>query len=505
MTVLRLPKWPWNLVRDLASAHSVRLWLVGGAVRDLLLDRPVHDWDFAVDDGAMELARAVADSLDGYFFPLDDERGTARVVLKAGPRSATDLDFARLRGKTLASDLARRDFTINAMAVDESGQLVDPLGGRADLEEGGIRGTSRTVFKDDPVRLLRAVRLERELGFRMEHVTESWVRADAALLAGAAAERVRDELARGLSVPAAAPFIQRLAQLDVLNHVLPEVAQLHGVEQSLPHRFDVWRHTLRVLDTVDGVVAAVTGEPLPAGSDALAEIPAIAWGTLTRRMGQFAGFLRSHLAFTVSAGRDRLLLLRLGALFHDIGKPHTQTEDDETCVHFYGHEGRGGQDAAARMRKLRFSGSEVSWVGRMVAAHLRPAQLAREDRVTRRAVYRYFRDIGDAGVDAVLLGLADHLATWGPNLKEGRWARCLDVAERLLFHYFEHPQEILDPQLPVDGNDLMEALDLGPGPEIGRLLELLREAAAVGEIDTREDAILLARESIGSSEVSFTG
>ena len=499
MTVLTLPTWPWNLVRDLASAHSVKLWLVGGAVRDLLLGRPVHDWDFAVDRRAMELARAVADALDGHFFPLDEERGTARVVLKSGGQASTDLDFARLRGEGLWADLAARDFTINAMAVDVRGQLVDPLGGLADLDAGCIRGTRRTVFTDDPVRLLRGPRLERELGFRMEHLTEGWVRADAPLLVGAAAERVRDELSRGLAVPVASQFVRRMDRLEMLTHILPEVAQLQGVEQSHPHRFDAWRHTLSAIDIVDGVVATATGEPLPAALEACAEVPAFAWSELIRRMGQFAGPVRSHMAVVASADRDRLLLLRLAALLHDVGKARTRSRDHDAGDLYSGHELRGRETAVSRLRALRFSRSEVSRVGSMVAAHLRPGQLAREERITRRVIYRYFRDTGDVGVDTVLLSLSDYLATWGANLRESCWARRLDVAELLLFHYFECPEGTVNPRLPVDGHDLLDVLDLEPGPEIGRLLDLLREAAAVGEIGTREEALTLARDSVESS------
>lgn len=498
MTEFVLPQWPWDLVQDLADARSVRLWMVGGAVRDILLDRPVHDWDFAVDGAAMELARAVADAVDGYFFPLDDERGTARVVLKSGGPSSIDLDFARLRGGDLQSDLAARDFTINAMAIDPGGQLIDPLGGWADLVDACIRGTHRRVFEDDPVRLLRAARLEWELRFTIDSLTEGWVRADAALLEGAAAERVRDELARGLGFVAPSRFIHRLNGLGILTYVLPEVVQLQGVAQTHPHRFDVWHHTLNVVDTVDGVVATATGEPLPAASEALRQVPAAAWGELSRRVGRFAGSLRRHLEVPVSAGRDRFLLLRLGALLHDIGKPQTQSEDDDQRIHFYGHESRGARRVVNRMEALRFSREEIGRVRRIVAAHLRPGQLAREDRITRRAIYRYFRDTGDAGVDTVLLSLADHLATWGPGLRKESWARRLDVAETMLFHYFECPDQTIAPSLPIDGHDLMQSLNLEPGPEIGRLLNVLREAAAAGEIETRAEAIALAREAVRS-------
>jgi len=498
MTSVRLPQWPWRIVQQLAQERSVRIWLVGGAVRDTLLGRPLHDWDFAVDRGAMALARTVGDALDGYFFPLDEERGTARVVLEVASEGRLELDFALLRGPSLEADLSARDFTINAMALDKDGHLIDPLGGEADLEARRIRATSERVFRDDPVRLLRAARFEAELGLVIEPRTEAWLRRDAPLLAQPAVERLRDEFVQGLAVPGAADFVRRLDDLGLLANLLPNLLSLKGVSQSHPHRFDVWQHTLHVVETLEGVVATLHGSGPPRGSGAVTALPTSAWGDLMRHVGQFAAPIRDHLAVRVCDARDRMLLLKLAALLHDIGKPETQTVDDDGHLHFYGHESVGARKAASVMRSLRFSRVEALRVRTMTQAHLRPAHLARGETVTRRAVYRYFRDTGDAGVDAVLLSLADHLATWGPNLREARWADRLKVAELLLYHYFEQPRASVDPRLPVDGNDLMRVLDLGPGPEIGRLLELLREAVAAGEVTTREEALDLARESVGS-------
>lgn len=493
MTTIQLPEWPCRIVHGLADEFAATTWLVGGAVRDLLLGRPVHDWDFAVDGAPMALARAVGDALGGAFFPLDEERGTARVVLDSQTGVPVELDFSLLRGETLNADLAERDFTVNAMAVDEAETLIDPLGGYADLTARRIRATGETAFRDDPVRLLRAPRFEAELGFQTEPRTESWMRRDAPLLARPAAERLRDEFVRGLAAPEPAGFIQRLDDLALLIHVVPELDGLKGVIQT-PPRFDTWHHTLNVLDTVERVVAAVSGKPALTGSDPWADVPAAAWGDLVRRVGRFAGQVQSHLGVTVSAGRDRQLLIKLAALLHDVGKPHTRSVGEDERVHFYGHESVGARMSAARMRALRFSRREVDRVQTIIEAHLRPAQLACAEELTRRAIYRYFRDTGDAGVDTVLLNLSDYLATRGADLQGERWLRRLAVAEQLLHHYFERRHETVAPQLPIDGHDLMRELDLEPGPRIGQILDALREAMAAGEIETREDALTLARK-----------
>lgn len=492
MATVCLPEWPWQVVHQLAEACGVRVWLVGGAVRDTLLGRPVHDWDFVVDRGALELARAVADALDGAYFPLDAERGTGRVILAAAGEPRQELDFALLRGADLEADLHARDFTVNALALDDAGTLRDPTGGQADLAARCVRATSAQAFRDDPVRLLRAVRMNAELGFEIEPQTADWIRRDAALLARPAAERVRDEFVRLLMVPGAACHLQQCDEFGLLLHVVPELERLKHVTQSPPHRCDVWRHTLLTVDALEGVVAAVTGQET--GQCALADVPPAAWGELARALVQFADDLVAHLAVEVSSGRDRALLLKLAALLHDVGKPETRSQDDDGRIHFYDHELTGAKLAAGRLQDLHFSRDEVECVRVMVGSHMRPTHLACAGQVTRRAVYRYFRATGDAGVEVVLLSLADHLAIWGPHLREEYWARQLEVAETLLSHYFERHAETVAPPSLVTGDDLMAELGLEAGPEIGRLLEAVREAQAAGEVKTREEALALARQ-----------
>jgi len=522
MTMLRPPEWPWHVVRRLARERGARVWLVGGAVRDQLLERPVHDWDFCVDRDALGLARAVADELGGAYFPLDAERGAGRVILAAAEQPRQALDFAALRGSDLEADLTVRDFTVNALALDDAGALIDPTGGQGDLAARRVRATGERAFQDDPVRLLRAVRMEAELGFQIEPQTAEWMRRDAPLLARPSAERVRDEFVRLLALPGAAAHLYRLDELGFLSSVVPEIEPLKGVTQSPPHRFDVWHHTLLVLDALEGVIAAVTGAS-PAFTEALtpvsgascaqsaslpsppaqgpgtahqavsADIPPAAWDELARTLGQFATDVRAHLTVELSSGRDRTLLLKLAALLHDVGKPQTCSQDEDGRIHFYNHEPVGARIAADRLQALRFSRDEIDRAWVIIGQHLRPAHLARAGRVTGRAIYRYFRATGCGGVDVVLLALADHLATWGPNLDEECWVQRLEVAETLLTHWFEHHEETVSPPPLLTGDDLMAELDLEPGPQIGRLLEAVREAQAAGEVRTRQEALALAR------------
>jgi putative nucleotidyltransferase with HDIG domain len=289
--------------------------------------------------------------------------------------------------------------------------------------------------------------------------------------------------------------LRRLDAFDLLELVVPELEALKDVEQSPPHRYDVWRHTLTTVDVLEGVVAVATGQAEPSSAD----VPPVAWGDLVRTLSQFAGNVADHLAVEVSSGHNRSQLLKLAALLHDVGKPKTQSEGDgppgeaDSRIHFYNHELVGAQVATTRMQELRFSRDEVERVRTIIGAHMRPVHLAHADDLTRRAIYRFFRATSCGGVDVVLLSLADHLATWGPNLQEKRWSRRLEVAETLLTHWFDRYEETVDPPPLITGGELIAELSLEPGPQVGRLLRTLQEAQAAGEVQTREEALALVR------------
>lgn len=489
---VELPRWPWQPIRSIAAERGVSIWPVGGVVRDALLGRPLHDWDFAVERDATGLARAVADRLGGAFVALDAERDTARVVLRSGRGEAIELDFAGLRAASLAADLRERDFTVNAMAVSGEGELIDPVGGLADLQRRLIRAVSEQAFDADPLRMLRAARLAAELDMRLEAKTAAWIIQRASNLPQASPERIRDEFVRILAVPSPAAHVHMLDELQLLAQVIPEVEPLKGQAQSPPHRFDVWWHTLLVIDATAAALDLLAGRPT--GQREYVDAPGRAWADLRDLFADLGEELCRHMTVRLHGGRTRSTLLILAALCHDLGKPVTCTEDERGRLHFYGHERQGAEMTARRMRHLRFSRREIERVQTIVRAHLRPGHLSRVDGpVTRRAVYRFFRHTGSAGVEVVLLSLADHVATYGPTLEPDRWARRLEVARSLLNHYFQRHGETIAPPALITGSELIEALGIEPGPMVGRLLEAVREAQAAGEVRTREEALALAR------------
>ncbi|MCD6290226.1 MAG: HD domain-containing protein [Anaerolineae bacterium] len=466
------------------------VWLVGGAVRDRLLQRETHDLDFLVRADAAELARQLADHFKGKFYWLDEARDYGRALLpEEGGHRLLIVDVAPVRPSGLDDDLRARDFTVNAMAVrvrpEGSGDLIDPLGGLEDLRRGILRLASEQALSADPIRLLRAPRLASELGLRIAAETARSIRRDAHLLRLASAERVRDELWRMIGRPGCASAVRLLHYLDLLAVALPEAAALVGIEQGPPHHWDVFEHTLQAMAAVDRLLSLILSGGRP--KDA---VESLMWDFLSRH----AGSLRAHLLVSVGHGRRRAGWLRWLALTHDWGKARTRQVEPDGRIRFLRHDRVGAQLVRDRLNALRFSRGEVARLSRMVRHHMRPLSLTRPGtQPSGRAVYRFFRDMEDAGVDLLLFALADSRATFGPDLSLEDWRAQVDQTVSLLTDWFDRPTESVRPVPLLDGRLLMERLGMAPGPELGRLLEAVREAQAVGEVRSREEALALAR------------
>jgi len=473
--------------------QGIPAYLVGGFVRDALLRRPTADIDIAVAADALDTARGVAGVLGGRFVPLDEANGVGRVVLVGeGDTSGGGLrqvDFSTLRG-TIEEDLALRDFTIDAMAVElppiaehqQSAQIIAPLGGLEDIQRSVIRSVSEAAFESDAVRLLRAVRLAAELGFTIDDATEDQIGRHAALIGGVAGERVHQELLRLLAVPGSGRFLVHMDTLGLLAAMVPELDASRGAEQPKEHQWDVFEHSLKTVLAVDFLLHE--GDWEYGGKELLAEVPA-SLGVIGA-----SGWERG----TGSAERS---LLKLAALLHDIGKPRTKSIDSDGRMRFLGHAREGATAAAAVLERLRFSRKESQFVEAIVLHHMRPMQMSQAGLPSRRAVYRYFRDTGDAGVATLLLSLADHLAARGPRLDVAGWREHAGIVADVLARRAEQESRPQPVKL-IDGHDLMDLFGMSPGARLGGLLEEVREARAAGDVGSRQEALEFVRTRLAA-------
>jgi putative nucleotidyltransferase with HDIG domain len=477
-------------IRQAAGEQPV--YLVGGSVRDLVLNRPLHDLDFVLSEQALKLARRVANALGGAFYALDSQRDTGRAILEQPDGSRLILDFAAFRAADLTGDQMDRDFTLNAMALDiaQPEKLIDPLQGLQDLRARTLRACAPTCFNHDPVRILRAVRMATSLGLRIEPHTLGWLKQAMPLLADVSKERVRDELFKILDGPAPASAIRTLQMVGAAAVILPDTTAMLSVKQSPPHIKDVWEHSLDAVAHLAELLDSLKGQSAPG------ENTTWRMGLVSLRIGRYRSQLAEHMAQALNPERSLRSLLLLAALYHDAGKPQTRTLDPDGRIRYFDHERAGAQIAGVQATRLHLSGAEVERLKMIIRVHMRPNLMAmnEDSPPTRRAIYRYFRDAGAAGVDAALLSLADTLATYGPGLPEKTWARQLDVVRALLEAWWEQPQASIAPPALIDGKDLMEICGLKPGPEVGRLLEEIREAQISGDIQDRQQALDYLRQ-----------
>jgi poly(A) polymerase len=471
-----------------------RAWLVGGAIRDRALGRTTADLDVVIDGDPGEAARAIASAAGrAACFSLSKEFGAWRVTARD---SSWQVDVEPLRGGSLPADLALRDFTVNAIAEPLSGgEPIDPLGGLADLQAGRLRMAGPGAFADDPLRVLRLVRVAVELGLEpdAEALREAGTQAKA--LERVSLERVFVELRRIVAASEALHGLELMSAMGATAVVLPELEALRGVEQNRFHHADVYGHTLEVLARTialtesldnggqDEVEHTERGRAEAAAFADDAERDAVR-SVIGHHRADVAALLREPLADQMT----RAEALRWGALLHDAAKPLTRgVRPADGRVTFIGHDERGAALAREVLGRLRSSERLRAHVAALVRNHLRLGFLVHESQpLERRTVFAYLRACSPVEVDVTLLSVADRLATRGDRAQKAIEAH-LCVAKGMLGDALCWRAEGQEPLLR--GDELCSRLDIAPGPRVGALLAELAEAQYAGEIATREQAL----------------
>ncbi|HST55455.1 MAG TPA: HDIG domain-containing protein [Solirubrobacteraceae bacterium] len=455
-----------------ATLGDARAWVVGGVVRDRVLGRAGGDLDLVIDGEPEQAARALGRAGRAACFALSGEFSGWRVVARD---RAWQIDVERLRGESLEQDLRARDFTINAIAEPlQGGEPIDPLGGLGDLAARRLRMAGPSAFADDPLRVLRLVRMAVELQLQVEQKTRDCARAHAGAQHHVSPERVFIELRRIIGAQQPLRGIELLNELEVLQVVLPELEALRGVEQSQFHHRDVYGHTLEVLEQV----VALQADPEAVIGAEHAEA--------------VAALLREPLADELTRGDA----LRWGALLHDAAKPATRgVREHDGRVTFIGHDAQGAELARGVLGRLRASERMRAHVAALTRHHLRLGFLVHEAQpLARRSVFKYLRACDPVEVDVTLLSVADRLATRGERANEAIDAH-MGLAHRMLTDALRWRAEGA-PRALWRGDELAGELGIGLGPQVGELLQELAEARYAGEVRTREQALAYARERL---------
>ena len=431
-----------QLIRQLhafAAERGTQLYLVGGSVRALLLNRSLTDLDFALADDAIVFAKAFADKIGEAFVKLEEQPPIARIVIR---ETRLTLDFAGFRAETLEADLRLRDLTINAMALDLSllltkpaVNLIDPCGGFSDLKAQTLRFPSERVVIDDPLRLLRGYRFAAQLGFEIPEATIALVRRHRDRLPQVSSERIRDELIKILNVKNATAYLRRMDKTRLLSQIIPEIEKIRGLGQ------DTLDHSLLGLEMFET-------EPTP--------------DVLQPYQSQIQAYLREELVYDLDRGQ----ILKLALLLY-----------------------KGGTKMAVRItNRLRLGRKAAQLMRRLVQNHLYLMDLIDSDsQMERRAAIRFLRNAGDDWLGVLLLFYANLRALHGdmPQVNE--------LMKQIADLYYGEICPIIEQGRLITGDDILQAFGVVPGVKIGRILRHIEDLQFEGEIQTPEEALEAAR------------
>ncbi len=443
-------------------------WVVGGAVRDAALGLEVGDIDLAVSGDPGPTARRIAAALGGYSFELSAEFPTWR----AGDREGTwQVDVVTLRGPGIAQDLALRDFTIGAVAVDlETGVGLDPTGGLVDVAAGTIRAVGPGSFSDDPLRLMRAARLAARFGWQIDPATLELGRASADRSREPAGERTLNELCLLMASRDPVAGLAAMEGLGLFDTLLPEVGEMRGVIQGPNHHLDVYGHTVEVLEGVLRIESE-----------------------LDRFVGESASEVADLLEEPLAEGVSRSTGLRLAALFHDCAKPATRKEADG-FISFRGHDRQGADNVLEVFARLKSSRRLAGYVADLTRDHLILGFMVRDRPLSRGQVFDYLKQTEPNSVDVTLLTVADRLAARGTSSIAG---------QEMVAGHLELAREMVGEALSwrragqlerfLAGDELAARIGIKPGPDLGRILDELDRAVFCGEVGSASEAVEYAR------------
>jgi len=439
-------------------------YIVGGAVRDLLMGKISRDIDLVLPGNLSKAAKELSDIFSAPYFVLDSERQVFRIVLKK--THEWYLDLSPLRGD-IKSDLLQRDFTIDALALPVGEWInpkhyLDPTGGIKDLKEKTIRMISPNVFKEDPLRLYRAFRIASRIGGAIEPDTLSRIKEDVSLISSSAGERIREELFFILEDPGSAGRLDEIYKAGLFDATFSEFAAFRDRSDNYYHKGGLWEHSLETVRKFEEKVLAGNFE----------------------RFSDFSADLNKYF------DRRKIILTKMACLLHDIGKPGAASRASGR-LRFFGHERIGSFLARNIMRKLKSSRNDMKFVSDVVYHHMRPSNMS--SRSTERAFYRFFRAFASsAHIAAVFTAFCDR---YSYETAPGRFAEMVNqenFTEKILRVYFRE-KKINRPPL-LSGRDVMAKLGIPQGRLVGRIIEAVEEARAAGNVKTKEDALSYAEE-----------
>ena len=473
----------------IVSTTGVKSYIVGGFIRDSLLGIKTLDLDLAILGNTLEIGSLLAQKTNGKCIALDKKRGIYRVI-SGCDYSKIQIDIAAAP-LGIKKDLANRDFTINSIAIDISNfnnvpknkigikELLDPHNGIESLKIGELRTTSHTALRDDPIRLIRAIRVSAQLDLNIPTELQNEIYTQANLLSLIAGERIRTEFFNILNLSNSGKWLKTMNSLGLLTQIIPELDCTKGVDQPKEHYWNVFDHLIESVIKIEAIFkhCLVSNDKYKNNANPLLDhIPT--YPDVDIYFNSIAG-----------DGHTRVITSKLACLLHDIAKPVTKTIDKNGKMRFLGHGESGSIMTEKILKNLKCSNDLTEIVSKQVKYHLRPSQISPKSQMpSHKAISKYFRDLGNVSIDTLYLNMADYMAARGPLLDETEWKTHCSIINIILKNYLNGNTPDKIPNL-VSGQDIMDKLNLNPSPLIGNILSKVREAQEDGIIKNKKEAL----------------
>jgi len=497
-----------NNPADIIISSLGSCWLIGGALRDAFLKKKFSDLDIVLEPSAnlKQKIISLAKKLNASAFEMDAENHVWR--LTGHGDSHFQIDILPFQGKTLQEDIMRRDFTANALALKlepdtplkylpekslfslrlQKKKLIDLCGGIKDLQAGRLAMVSDNIFREDPLRMLRAYRLAASHGLKISPKTLRMIKRDARLIKNSAGERIREELMKIFAREDSCAYIKKMNSSGLLFEIFPELAAQPGCATDYYGKGGVLKHTLTVLERTDLLFARIKE------------------------------FCPSYKKLANYIDLKQPAIYKLTALLHDVAKPAKAAMIGER-LRFFGHEECGAKMARAILERLHFSKEDIKLITSVIGSHLRPGNLAVNTVISERAMFRLFRAMGNALMPLLILCWADYASyitlarlektksvlpkmpdetdvTKLPYNSPKKTMRFMQAIYMLARTYMEKSPQLSGKTL-ADGNDIMRELKIKPGPEIGIILEQMKMLQFEGKIKSRQEALLWLKNMAG--------
>ncbi len=449
-----------NLIKPyLKDSNS---YIVGGFVRDYFLSENSYDIDIATDiPNLKNFVNNLAKEIDAVFVPLHEDFDIYRIVLKDKKHY---FDFAKIDGKSIFDDLSRRDFTINAIAYDINKEtFIDPFNGKDDLKKKIIKTINEKNIIDDPLRIMRAFRFLAVLGFEIEQETYNIIKKNYQLINKPAKERLSYELMRTFGGQNIKNILLKMDECGLINEIFSYYKEIKKIPPNSHHHLDLFNHLLESANQVE-----------------------IIYNNQPKEIKEYL-----NKDFGVST---KLAYLKLSAFLHDFGKPSTWTIEPDTKRHrFIGHDLKGSEMIKPVLKNLKFSNKQIEYISNMLKYHIYPSQLASNPETTERAKLRFYNKLKDDVIDVIILAHADRNSALGEAVTKEMITQNKKGLDELLEGYLKERNRLKDMPPLLNGNEIMEILNIPQSKELGDIIKALHYAQVEKNVTTKEEAIEFVR------------